>query len=156
MHEQWNPLGLTGERSRRAGKLLKKCAGLVIFFKKIISKTVARHNSEYVTLIKKEGKHAGLPKRVRSPHVLIHTCAGGGWRTQHAHRNCSFLFRSGSFFFFNASSSSQGGLSAHFAQCSYAPGKGEDTLGEKLRKKETSHSRTRTCKGSAKNKSHRW
>ena len=31
-----------------------------------------------------------------------------------------FLFR---FLFFNASSSSQGGFSAHFAQCSYAPGR---------------------------------
>ena len=65
------------------------------------------------------GKRAGLPKRVRSPRVLTHTCAGGGWRTQHGHRNCSFFL--GSFFFFNASSSSQGGFSAHFAQCSYAP-----------------------------------
>ena len=36
------------------------------------------------------------------------------------HRNCSFFFCSGSFFF-NASSSSQGGFSAHFARCSYAP-----------------------------------
>ena len=50
-------------------------------------------------------------------------CAGGGWRTQHAHRNCRFFFFfvPGSFFFFNASSSSQGGFSVHFAQCSYAP-----------------------------------
>ena len=45
-----------------------------------------------------KGKRAGLPKRVRSPtRVLIHTCAGGGWRTQHVHRNCSFLCF-GSFF----------------------------------------------------------
>ena len=43
-----------------------------------------------------------------------------GWRTQHAHRNCSF-FCVPVPFFFNASSSSQGGFSAHFAQCSYAP-----------------------------------
>ena len=69
------------------------------------------------------GKRAGLPKRVHSPRVLTHTCAGGGWRTQHAHRNCSFFFVPVPFFFFfNASSSSQGGFSAHFAQCSYAPG----------------------------------
>ena len=73
----------------------------MIFFKKIISKTVARRNSEYVTLIKKIGKRAGLPKRVRSPRVLIHTCAGGGWRTQHGHRNCSvFRFVPVLFFFF--------------------------------------------------------
>ena len=71
-------------------------------------------------LIKKNVKRAGLPKRIRSPRVLIHTCAGGGWRTQHPHRNCSFFFCSGSFFV-HASSSSQGGFSAHFAQCSYAP-----------------------------------
>ena len=90
------------------------------FQKKKKSKTAARHNSENVTLRKKVSAHAGLPKRVRSPRALIHTCAGGGWRTQHAHRNCSFFFCSGSFFF-NASSSSQGGFSAHFAQCSYAP-----------------------------------
>ena len=45
--EQKNPPMLAGERSRRAGKLLKKCAGFVIFLKKFISKTVARHNSEY-------------------------------------------------------------------------------------------------------------
>ena len=104
VHEQQNPPGLTGERSCRAGKLLKKCAGFVIFKKKIISKTVAcaRHNSEYVTLMKKKkGERAGLPKRVRSPRVLvIHMCAGGGWRTQHAHRNCSFFLLRVPFFFF--------------------------------------------------------
>ena len=53
VHEQQSAPGLAGERLRRAGKLLKKCAGFVIFLKKFISKTVARHNSEYVTLIKK-------------------------------------------------------------------------------------------------------
>ena len=45
---------------------------------------------------KEKGKRA--PKKVSSPRVLLHTCAGGGWRTQHAHRNCSF-FVPVSFFF---------------------------------------------------------
>ena len=100
VHEQKNPSGLAGERSRRAGKLLKSAPGSWFFFKNFFSKTAARHNSEYVTLIKKIGKRAGLPKRVHSPRVLIHTCAGGGWRTQHAHRNCSFFLFWFLFFFF--------------------------------------------------------
>ena len=45
---------------------------------------------------------------------------GGGHNTR---IETAVFFCSGSFFFFNASSSSQGGFSAHFAQCSYAPGK---------------------------------
>ena len=43
---------------------------------------------------------------------------GGGHNTR---IETAVFFCSGSFFFFNASSSSQGGFSAHFAQCSYAP-----------------------------------
>ena len=63
--------------------------------------------------------HAQYRKRFRASY---NTCARDGWRTQHAHRNRSFLFLFRFLlFFFNASSSSQGGFSAHFAQCSYAP-----------------------------------
>ena len=36
----------------------------------------ARHNLEYVTLMK-EGKRAGLPKRVRSPRVCAQGVGGG-------------------------------------------------------------------------------
>ena len=79
----------TRSRKKVSGRLLQNTVG-----------RVSRSRDLFLFgLIKKKGKRAGLPKRIRSPRVLIHTCAGGGWRTQHAHRNCSFFFCSGSFFF---------------------------------------------------------
>ena len=88
----------------------------------VLQNTVGRVNRSrdlfLFGLIKKKGKRAGLPKRVRSPRVLIHMCAGGEWRTQHAYRNCSF-FCSGSFFLTQVRQVKV--VSAHFAQCSYAP-----------------------------------
>ena len=44
---------------------------------------------------------------------------GGGHNTRI--ETAVFFFVPVPFFFFNASSSGQGGFSAHFAQCSYAP-----------------------------------
>ena len=72
--------------------------------------------------IKKKGKRAGLPKRIRSPRVLILLYiraqgVGGGHNTRI--ETAVFFFVPGPFF--HASPSSQGGFSAHFAQCSYAP-----------------------------------
>ena len=97
----------------------------MIFKKKIISKTVAcaRHNSEYVTLMKKKVSAQAYPREYVHL-VYLYICAqgvGGGHNT--SIETAVFFFVPVPFFlnFFNASSSSQGGFSAHFAQCSYAP-----------------------------------
>ena len=52
--------------------------------------------------IKKKGKRAGLPQRVRSPRVLIHTCAVQGVGGGHNMRieTAVFFFVSVPFFFF--------------------------------------------------------
>ena len=64
--------------------------------KKLFPKTVARHITEYVTLIKKKGKRAGLPNRVRSQVPRVH-----GWMADTTRASkLQFFFCSGSFFFF--------------------------------------------------------
>ena len=73
----------------------KKVRRIRDFQNKIISKACARHNLEYVTLMKK-GKRAGLPKRVRSPRVCAQGVGGG----HNTHIETAVFFWSGSFFFF--------------------------------------------------------
>ena len=72
---------------------------------------------EYVTLYKEKKVSVQAYPRdyIHLVYFYIRAQYRGGWRTQHAHRNCSFFFVSVPFFFFfflNASSSSQGGFSA--------------------------------------------
>ena len=87
---------------------------------KNIYRTVARHNSEYVTLRKRQARRLIQERTFTS---CTYTYVRRGWVADTTRASkLQFFFVPVPFFFFNASSSSQGGFSAHFAQCSYAPG----------------------------------
>ena len=60
------------------------------------ARTVARYSTKYVTLIKKKGKRAGLPNRVRSQVPRVH-----GWVADTTPASkLQFFFCSGSYSFF--------------------------------------------------------